>query len=128
MDLALLWLWCRPAAIALIRPLAWEPPYAAGGALKIQKKKKSPFMLRILTMIIDVANIFPNLFAVDFFFVFFFFFFFLAFSRAAPGAYGGSQASGQIGSVAAGLHHSHSTTGSEPCLQHTPQLTTMPYH
>ena len=27
-DLALLWLWCRPAATALIGPLAWEPPYA----------------------------------------------------------------------------------------------------
>ena len=25
-DLALLWLWCRPAAIAPIQPLAWEPP------------------------------------------------------------------------------------------------------
>ena len=39
-DLALPWLWCRPAAIALIRPLAWEPPYAAGAALKRQKRKK----------------------------------------------------------------------------------------
>ena len=27
-DLTLLWLWCRPAAAALIQPLAWEPPYA----------------------------------------------------------------------------------------------------
>ena len=25
-DLELLWLWCRPAATALIGPLAWEPP------------------------------------------------------------------------------------------------------
>ena len=33
-DLALLWLWHRPAAVAPIRPLAWEPPYAAGAALK----------------------------------------------------------------------------------------------
>ena len=39
-DLALLWLWCRLAALALIRPLAWEPPYAAGAALKRKKKKK----------------------------------------------------------------------------------------
>ena len=39
-DLALLWLWCRPAAIAPIEPLAWEPPYAAGVALKGQKTKK----------------------------------------------------------------------------------------
>ena len=35
-----LWLWCRPAAVALIRCLAWEPPYAADAALKSQKKKK----------------------------------------------------------------------------------------
>ena len=39
LDVALLWLWCRPAAMAPIRPLAWEPPYAAGAALKRQKKK-----------------------------------------------------------------------------------------
>ena len=32
-DLALLWLWCRPAAAALIQPLAWELPYAMGVAL-----------------------------------------------------------------------------------------------
>ena len=35
-DLALLWLWCRPAAVAPIRPLAWEPPYAMDEALKSQ--------------------------------------------------------------------------------------------
>ena len=39
-DLALLWLWHRPVAVALIRPLAWEPSYAAGAALKRQKDKK----------------------------------------------------------------------------------------
>ena len=33
-DPVLLWLWCRPAAIALIQPVAWEHPYAAGAALK----------------------------------------------------------------------------------------------
>jgi len=33
-DLVLLWLWHRLAATALIRPLAWEPPYALGMALK----------------------------------------------------------------------------------------------
>ena len=38
LALALLWLWRRPAATALTRPLAWEPPYAAGVALKRQKK------------------------------------------------------------------------------------------
>jgi len=34
-DLALLW--HRPAALAPIRPLAWEPPYASGVALKEKK-------------------------------------------------------------------------------------------
>ena len=39
LDLALLWLWHRLAVAAPIRPLAWEPPYAAGAALKRQTKK-----------------------------------------------------------------------------------------
>ena len=42
-DLALLWLWHRPVATALVGPLAWEPPYALGVALKRrqqQQKKK----------------------------------------------------------------------------------------
>ena len=39
-DPMLLWLWCRPAAVALIGPLAWEPPYATGAALKTQKDQK----------------------------------------------------------------------------------------
>ena len=47
---------------------------------------------------------------------------FLSF-RAASVAYGGSQARGPIGTRAAGLLHSHSNTGSEPCLQPTPHLT-----
>ena len=42
--------------------------------------------------------------------------------RACPMAYGGSQARGQIGASAAGLHHSHSKAGSEPSLQPTSQL------
>ena len=42
-DLKLLWLWGRLAAVALIRPLAWEPPYAMGMALKRQKTKKKKF-------------------------------------------------------------------------------------
>ena len=39
LDLTLLWLWCRLAATALIRPLAWELPYAMGAALKSKRKK-----------------------------------------------------------------------------------------
>ena len=33
-NLRLMWLWPRPATTALIRPLAWELPYAACAALK----------------------------------------------------------------------------------------------
>ena len=39
-DPALLWLWLRPVATALIRPLAWEPPFAAGAAQEKGKKTK----------------------------------------------------------------------------------------
>ena len=41
LDLALLWLWRRSAAVALIRPLAWEFPYAPDVALKSKTKKKT---------------------------------------------------------------------------------------
>ena len=39
-DLPLLWLWRGLTAVAPIRSLAWEPPYAAGVALKKKKEKK----------------------------------------------------------------------------------------
>ena len=32
--------WCRPAATAPIRPLAWEAPYAMGAALEMAKGEK----------------------------------------------------------------------------------------
>ena len=54
-------------------------------------------------------------------FIIFFFFF-----KAAPEAYGSSQARAWIKAVAAGLHHSHSNVGSEPCLWPTQQLIAMP--
>ena len=38
LDVTLLWLWYRPAATALIRPLAYELPYTAGEALKKQRE------------------------------------------------------------------------------------------
>ena len=52
LDLVLLWLWYRMAATAPIRPLAWEPPYAAGVALKKtkdkrQKKKKTKLKIEL---------------------------------------------------------------------------------
>ena len=40
--------------------------------------------------------------------------------RAAPTAYGGSQARGSIGAVATGQRHSHSNSGSKPRLPPTP--------
>ena len=66
-DPALLWLWRRPVATAPIRPLAWEPPYAAGAAQEIatitttttttkdkkKKEKKNPvgiFIGRVLNL------------------------------------------------------------------------------
>ena len=49
-------------------------------------------------------------------------FFFFGLFKATPAAYEGSQARGQIGAVAAVLHHSHDM-GSEPHLWPTPQLT-----
>ena len=44
LDPVWLWLWRRLTATALIRPLAWEPPYAVGATLEMakrpEKKKK----------------------------------------------------------------------------------------
>ena len=40
LDPALLWLLRRLVATARIRPLAWEPPYAAGAALEKTTKQK----------------------------------------------------------------------------------------
>jgi len=39
-DPELLWLWRRPVATALIRPLTWEPPYATGVAQEMAKRPK----------------------------------------------------------------------------------------
>ena len=41
LDPELLCLWQRPAAVALIWPLAWEPPYAESAALKSKQKQKN---------------------------------------------------------------------------------------
>ena len=47
--------------------------------------------------------------------------FFLCF-KGRPAAYGGSQARGLIGAVAAGLHHCQATATSRPKLRPAPQL------
>ena len=44
LDPVLLWPWRGPVATAPIRPPAWEPPCAKGGALEKAKKKKKSFL------------------------------------------------------------------------------------
>ena len=39
LDPTLLWLWHKPAAVASIRSLAWETPYAAGAAPEKAKRQ-----------------------------------------------------------------------------------------
>ena len=51
-----------------------------------------------------------------FFILFYFIFCLFAFSRAAPVAYGDSQARGLIGVVAISLRQSHGNAGSDPRL------------
>ena len=48
----LLWHRHRPVGIAPIRPLAWEPPYATGVALKRRKKKVRE--QKIATVLLEV--------------------------------------------------------------------------
>ena len=63
-------------------------------------------------------------FIVTQFFSFCFYFIYLLLFRAAPAAYGVSQAKGQISTVATSLYQSHSNTGSQPSPQPTAQSLT----
>ena len=54
--------------------------------------------------------------------ILFLFFFFFGPFRVAPAACGSSQTRGRIGTVTAGPHYSHSSSGSELHLRLTPQL------
>ena len=50
-DLVLLCFWCRPVAAAPIRPLAWEPPYAAaGGAQETAKRPKKKKKIELMNL------------------------------------------------------------------------------
>ena len=95
-DLVLLWLWHRPAATALIGPLAWEPSYATEAAqetAKRQKKKKK--YAKAVGFVHNgewnwagfIYLFFLGLFVVVVVVI-------VAISWAAPAAYGGSQARG----------------------------------
>ena len=48
------------------------------------------------------------------------------FFRFKSAAYGGPQARGPVGAIAASLRHRHSNAGSEPHLPPMPQLVVMP--
>lgn len=41
-----MWPWYRSAAVALIQPLGWELPYAAGAALKSKKRKRKKLLFK----------------------------------------------------------------------------------
>ena len=49
-DVVFLWLGCRLAATALIRPLAWEPPYASGAAVEKAKRQKNGGRQKVKTV------------------------------------------------------------------------------
>ena len=49
-DPTLLGLWCRLAATALIRPLTWEPLYAAEAAQEMAKKKRKEKKLACIVL------------------------------------------------------------------------------
>ena len=55
LDPMLLWLWRSPATIALIRPLAWEPPYTADVTLKI-------IIIIIIIVIVTLSPVLYDLF------------------------------------------------------------------
>ena len=59
-DLTLLWLWCRLEAAALIQPLAWEPLYAKGAALKSKKKKKKKKKKKAKEILSDTVSDFSS--------------------------------------------------------------------
>ena len=58
-DPTWLWLWCRLATTAPIRPPAWEPPYAAGVALERAErpKKKSCHLACFVNILIVLLSV-----------------------------------------------------------------------
>ena len=59
LDLVLLWLWCRLLATALIQPLAWEPWYAEGAALK-RKNNNNNNKKQLTTHIKKMKKLVPS--------------------------------------------------------------------
>ena len=54
-DPVLLWLRCRPAAVAPIQPLAQELPHAMGMALKKKKKQSKPKKVPLSNKVVAVV-------------------------------------------------------------------------
>ena len=98
--------------------------HAASASILFSPPPSLPFYLENEYFKIK-THIVITLYAIISLFIYLFIYLFFVFSRAAPMAYGGSQARGRIGAVVISLHQSHSNTGSEPSLQHTPQLTAL---
>ena len=57
LDPMLLWLWCKPAATALIQPLAWEPPYATS----VAKQKNPVHIVLSYSLITYFPSIHPSI-------------------------------------------------------------------
>ena len=92
------------------------------------RRKGSETGHRTMEMYLMVQNCTPTMVEMVNFMLYVFYhhilflFYFFGFFQDAPTAYGGSQARGEIGAIAAGLCHSHSKSGSKALLKPTPQL------
>ena len=88
--------------------------------------EKQSHLIYISLLLREVGNCFPNVywpFFPSYLFIYLFFCPFCLFVfRAAPAAYGDSQAMGLIGAEAAGQRQSHSNARSELHLRPAPQL------
>ena len=66
-DLASLRLWYRQAAVASILPLAWERPYAMGGALPLYVALCNPLGFLTVSSSFEMLTI-SSTFCIQFFF------------------------------------------------------------
>ena len=57
LELMLLWLWYRLAAVAPIGHLAWEPPHVANAALKRKKERRKERKKYLLTGRLGIAPV-----------------------------------------------------------------------